>query len=117
MQTKVGVTIHRREDGHPDLALSDCHVNLVVELVAGPHALAVQERPEAEAAEVVVEQPRHVTFRVYAAVVDEHIARQFLASRSRLAASGAEEVSGDGVDSGGGIWTLHAQNYWPFLLI
>lgn len=101
VQTEVGVAIHRREDGDPDLAFSDGHVDLVEQPVSRLHVLAVQERDEAEAAEVVVQQPRHVPLRVHAPVVDEHVARGGPHRRPL-----AEEVAPYCADHGGG-GTLH----------
>lgn len=104
MEAEVGVAVHGGEDGDPDLALADRRLDLVEEPVAGLHALAVQERPEAQpAAEVVVEQPRHVPLRVDPPVVDEHVARRLLPPAPQDLAA----VAPDGADDGGGGGALH----------
>lgn len=101
MQTKIRVAIHGREHGDPDLTFSDRHVDFVEQLVSRLHALAIQERAEAEAAEVVVQQPRHVSFRVDPPVVDEHIARGY-GVLLPFDGFGAEDVAADVGDDGGG---------------
>lgn len=94
VQAEIRVAVSRGEDRHPDSAPSYRCLDLVRELVAWLQAIAVEERPETEPAEPVVEQPRHVPFRVGPTVVDEHVARR------------AAEFAGYGGDFGGG-YTLH----------
>lgn len=104
MQAEIRVAVCRGENGDPDSAPSYRCLDLFREPVAWLQALAVEERPEVDPSEAVVEQPCHVPLRVGPTVVDEHVAWGRLVAGS--AAAGAEELAGDRGDSGGG-WTLH----------
>lgn len=107
MQTEVRVAIHRRKHGDPDLTFSYRNIDLLKKLVPGLHILAVQERAEAEAEEVVVQQARHVSLRVHPTVVDEHVARWWWRWREGFCGPGAEDVAADVLNGGGGRTTLH----------
>lgn len=102
VQTKIRFAVHGGENGHPQLAFSNRRLNLVAELVARFHVLAVQKRPVAEPPEVLVQQPRHVSFCVDTPVVDEHVARRRLGSSLGFAAASGAKDSAVVV-----VWTLH----------
>nr|GMD92453.1 hypothetical protein Csa_3G103570 [Ipomoea batatas] len=73
VKTKVGLAVARRENGDAYLAFGDGAVDLLEQLVARFHVLVVQERPDPEPGQPVVQQRRHRPLRVHASVVYENV--------------------------------------------
>lgn len=94
MQAKVRVAIAWRKHSYPDLTTSYRIINFVEQFVPRLHVLAVQERPEPELTQLVVEQSSHILFCVDPPVVDEHIARRLI-NFSDLVICSVEDLAGN----------------------
>lgn len=76
VKAEVRVAVTGRKHRDANLAVPHRGIDLLKQLVPGFHVLAVQERPEVQPGEVVVEQRGHRPLRVDAPVVDEDVARR-----------------------------------------
>lgn len=73
VKAEVGLAVTRGENGDANLAFGDGAVDLLEQLVAGFHVLVVQERPDSEPGQTVVQQRRHRPLRVYASMVYKNV--------------------------------------------